>query len=307
MMTPHADRSQAEQLLGLAPGLFPFDSRFIDIDGAQMHYIDEGEGPIVLMVHGNPTWSFLFRHLVEALRGDYRCIAIDLAGFGLSRPPEGFGFHAREQTALLAGLLEALDIRNATLIAHDWGGPIGFGAMDATRDAARITSACLGNTWAWPVNGIFHFEWFSKLLGGPVGRWATRRFAIFVNGVMPASLRRGKLPTEVMEAYRAPFSDRSRRAPMHVFPADITGAGQWLADVEIAAKRFNGPVLFTWPDGDIAFKDRELARWREIYPNASVKIIKNCGHYLWEEAPEDCLAAIRPWLAEHVYPSENHG
>ena len=284
----------AERFLSLRPGSFPFNSRFVNIGDARLHLIDEGEGPVLFMLHGNPTWSYLYRHLIRELRQDYRCIALDLAGFGLSRPPDGFSFKARDHVRLVSEVLRVLDIRQATLIAHDWGGPIGIAAMGATQD--RISRLCLGNTWAWRVNGDFHFEWFSKLLGGALGRWAAYRFAVFVNLLMPTTMKRHKLTEEEMAAYRAPFTNRAHRTPMHVFPAEITNAGAWLDTVESIAASFKGPVQFIWPSNDIAFRVKELDRWLEMFPEAYVKRIDRCGHYLWEDAPEECVDALRRFL-----------
>jgi haloalkane dehalogenase len=186
----------AEATLGLMPGQFPFESHFVSVLGAKLHYVDEGQGPVVLMLHGNPAWSFLYRRQIQALRGHYRCVAFDLAGFGLSEAPKDFSFAPADHSKLISAALDRLNIHDASLVAHDWGGPIGLGAMLATRD--RITRLVLGNTWAWPVNGDFHFEGFSKLMGGPIGRWGCERFALFVNVVMPGSMRRRKLTADEM-------------------------------------------------------------------------------------------------------------
>ena len=226
------------------------------------------------MLHGNPSWSFLYRRQILALRGHYRCLAFDLAGFGLSAAPEGFSYLPEDHCKLIAAALEALDIRDAALVAHDWGGPIGLGAMLATN--GRLTRLALGNTWAWPVNGDFHFEWFSKLMGGPIGRWGSERFALFINGVMPSSMKRRKLSAGEMQAYRAPFATRSRK-PMHVFPWAITGSRNWLAEIERGMKSFSGPAHFIWPENDIAFREKELRRWRALLPQAAVTRVPIAG------------------------------
>ena len=283
----------AETRLGLKPGQFPFESRFVSVLGARLHYVDEGQGPVVLMLHGNPAWSFLFRRHIQALRTRYRCIAFDLAGFGLSVAPEGFSFLPQDHSRLIGAALEALDIRDATLVAHDWGGPIGLGAMLGA--AGRITRLALGNTWAWPVNGDFHFEWFAKLMGGCIGRWASKHFAVLINLVMPRSMRRRALTADEMHAYRAPFAGRSRK-PMYIFPREITGSSQWLATIEAGLRGFAGSVNFIWPENDIAFRETELQRWRRLLPQATVTRVARCGHFLWEDAPEETLAALKSAL-----------
>jgi len=287
--------SEAERRFGLGAGTYPFRSRYAKVDGADLHFIDEGDGPALFMLHGNPTWSYLYRHLVKGLRAEFRCIAMDFAGFGLSGAPEGFRYTPQEHADLVVGLLEGLDIRDATLIAHDWGGPIGLAAMLET--TGRITRLCLGNTWAWRVNGDVHFEWFSKLMGGPLGRFGTNRFAIFINLLMPVAMKRRKLTREEMKAYRAPFADGKPRTPMHVFPRHITASGSWLQKLSEQLPAFEGPAHFIWPDRDIAFRIRELERWKSLLPQASHTLLPSCGHYLWEDAPGECIEAVRAFWA----------
>jgi haloalkane dehalogenase len=125
-MSMPSEPDAARRKFGLAHDDFPFDSRFVEVAGARLHYIDEGSGPVLLLQHGNPAWAFLFRHVISALKGQYRCIAIDLPGFGLSDPPPGYGFAPAEHARILAAALDALDLRHACLVAHDWGGPIAW-------------------------------------------------------------------------------------------------------------------------------------------------------------------------------------
>lgn len=288
----HADaRSEAERRFDLPAGTFPFESRFCHIGDAKLHYVDEGSGPLLFMLHGNPTWSFVYRHIISALREDYRCVALDLAGFGLSQAPPHFTFYPEDHAKLVAAFLNALDLEDATLVAHDWGAPIGLWAMNATE--GRITRLCLGNTWAWPVNGDNHFEWFSRLMGGAIGRFLNNRYLTFVNFVMPASMKRRKLSEIEMAAYRGPFTERSSRKPLHVFPQQITAAHAWLSKLEMNVKQFKGPAYLIWPDGDIAFREKELDRWRRTLPQTEVGKINRCGHYLWEDAPDECIDHLR--------------
>jgi haloalkane dehalogenase len=288
------ERSFAERRLNLQAGLFPFESRFLDADGARVHYIDEGSGPTLVLLHGNPSWSFVYRHVIRALRGEFRCVALDLPGFGLSEPPPGYGYTPAEHAGIVATALGALDVRDACLVAHDWGGPIGLRAMLDT--GSRISRVVLGNTWAWPVNGDLHFEWFSRLMGGPIGRWGNRRFCLFVNGVLPASMRRGKPLPEVMQAYRAPFDPPRMRTPLSIFPAQILGARDWLGALAGDLEVWTGPASFLWPDDDIAVRARELARWQKMWPHATAESIPRCGHFLWEDAPDDAVSALRKAL-----------
>ena len=288
----------AEQWFDLPAGSFPFASRFLrmgtDSGNCQLHCIDEGRGPVLFMLHGNPTWSYQFRHLVRSLRSSYRCIALDLPGYGLSTAPPGFSFRPRDIASLVAQAMRQLDLRDATLVAHDWGGPIGLAAM--AEEKGRIARIVFGNTWAWPVDGDSHFEWYSNFLGGPVGHLLNTEFLALVNVVMPVAMRRRSLTSSELAAYRAPFADKARRTPLHVLSAELTRAVDWLADVEREADGYHGPALFLWPEGDLAFRRRELERWCRLWPQAQVRRLEGCGHFLWEEAPEACLAGLRPFL-----------
>lgn len=289
-----SELSDAERRFGLEPGAFPFQSHFIENRGVKLHYVDVGIGPTLLMIHGNPTWSFIYRHLIRELSVHYRCIALDCPGFGLSSAPDDFSYEPADLAEMVEDLLIARDLQDVTLVAHDWGGPIGIAA--ALRSGGRITRLCLGNSWAWPVNGDFHFEWFSRLMGGPIGRFGTNRFAMFINLMIPASMKRGRLSDATMRAYRAPFANGQTRRPMIVLPQQILKARQWLAEIESGLHKFSGPVRLIWPENDIAFRAKELRRWQAMLPQADVVSIPNCGHYLWEDAPEECAAAVREFM-----------
>lgn len=279
----------------LSGGLMPFASHYLDIDGAPAHYLDEGAGPVVVFVHGNPAWSFLYRHMIAGLRDRYRCIAPDHAGFGLSRVPAGFDFRPPSHAARLARLIEALDLADVVLVGHDWGGPI---MLDVARALpGRVRGLVLGNTWAWDVRGTFHFEWFSALMGGALMRALTPALMPFVNVILPTTFRRRRLTKAEMAAYRAPFKAGGQpRTGLHVFPRQITRAGDWLAGLEAFARGYRGPALLLWPENDVAFRPAELARWQELLPQAETRRIARCGHFLWEDAPDEALAGLAGWL-----------
>ncbi len=152
---------------------FPFESRFVTVQGHRIHYIDEGSGPTLLLLHGNPTWSFLYRHLVLRLRDRFRCVAVDHPGFGLSVAGPGYDFMPASHAAVLEAFVLALDLRDFGMMVQDWGGPTGL--WMAARQAERVAGLIVGNTWAWPIDGDPHFERFSKLMGGPIGAFSIAR------------------------------------------------------------------------------------------------------------------------------------
>ena len=143
--------------------LFPFDSHFAEIDGALVHYIDEGEGPVFLGLHGNPAWSFLYRHIVNGLKDRFRCIALDYPGFGLSTAPSGYRYTIAEHSRVVEGFVTQLGLERITMMVQDWGGPIGFSM--AVRHPERFRAFVIGNTVGWPVRGDKTLERFSRLMG----------------------------------------------------------------------------------------------------------------------------------------------
>ena len=127
--------------------LYPFESRHAEVDGSRVHYVDEGGGPPLLLLHGNPTWSFLYREIVLGLRDRFRCIALDLPGFGLSTAAPGYGFTPAEHADVVERFVLTLDLNDAAMMVQDWGGPIGFAV--ATRHPDRFSGFVVGNTWAF--------------------------------------------------------------------------------------------------------------------------------------------------------------
>ena len=171
--------------------LYPFESRYADVDGARVHYVDEGTGPPLLMLHGNPTWSFLYRDLIKGLRDRFRCIAPDHPGFGISEASPGYGFTPAEHASVLEGLVEQLGLTGVILMVQDWGGPIGFAV--ATRKPDRFAAFVIGNTWAWPKSDP-GTQLFSRLLGGPIGGYLILRRNAFVERILPSNVKLRNLP-----------------------------------------------------------------------------------------------------------------
>lgn len=278
----------------VADELFPFQSRFMEIDGCAIHYVDEGSGPVLLFLHGNPTWSFLYRGIIKVLRHRFRCIAPDYPGFGLSAAREGYGFTPAEHSAIIGKFIEALELSDITMMVQDWGGPIGMGV--AVRRPELFRAFIIGNTWGWPVNGDPHFERFSRFMGGSVGGFLIRHFNFFVNVVIPGGVKRKKPSQSVMDAYRAPFAEKERRKPMHIFPREILASRAFLSEVENGLPQLREkPALIVWGNKDIAFKNKELERWQTVFPGSRTVILDGAGHYIQEDAPEEIVSAINGW------------
>jgi haloalkane dehalogenase len=279
--------------------LYPFADHW-SADG--IHYVDEGSGPPLLMIHGNPTWSFTWRGVIEGLRDRYRCIAIDLPGFGLSPAPgSGYGFTPREHAEAVERFVLELDLRDATLLVQDWGGPIGFAV--ATRQPDRFTAFVIGNTWAWPMTGNRGARIFSRVLGSPLGRRLILRRNLFVERILPGGTRERKLPERVMAQYRGPFPTPESRVPVAVLPRQILAATPWLREVESRLSAVDDrPALLVWPTADVAFREGERKRWESIFADHRTVPLDGARHYIGEDAPGEIVAAVRNWPAGQSVP-----
>lgn len=276
--------------------LFPFESRFVRIDGHTVHYVDEGSGPTLLLLHGNPTWSFLWREAICALRNDFRCIAIDYPGFGLSVPRAGYRYLPEEHADVVTGFVDTLGLRDVTLVGQDWGGPIGLAVVQQRPDV--FDRLVLVNTWAWPVNGDLHFEAFSRIVGGLPMRVLVRQFNLLVNMFIPTGHRRRRPTAAEMAHYRSALDSPERRQACAVLPGRILGSRTFLRDVETGlADIAHLPTLIVWGDADVAFRAQERERLESTFPQHKTVIVEGAGTYVESDAPEEFVTAIREWAA----------
>jgi haloalkane dehalogenase len=278
--------------------LFPFASKFLAIDGHTIHYVDEGQGPLLVLYHGNPTWSFLYRQLIVSLRHRFRCVAFDYPGMGLSSADPAFSYRAAALSDVAEHVVDALNLRQITVMVHDWGGPIGLGA--AARHPDRYRAVIIGNTWAWPahtlqarlVNGAF-----STLWGRWPGRLAVEHANAFPRVILPAGHRRTPLTEREMQHYLAPFRNPAARRPCHVLPREIMRAKQFLSEVEVGLGRLaHLPTLIIWADRDFAFRKRELARWESIFPDHQTHVLHGAGHFFQDDAAAEMSSVLANWM-----------
>ena len=276
---------------------YPFPSHYLSTDAGRMHYVDEGAGPPVVMVHGNPTWSFLYRHLIRHLSPSYRCVAPDHLGFGLSDKPENWTYHPADHAANLAALIETLHLDDILLVVQDWGGPIGL--RYAVEHPDRIRGIVIMNSWMWSVRGDLYYRGFSGIVGGPLGRYLTRRYNFFAQVIMKAVYAHpSKLTEEIHRHYTAPLATPSDRRGSAEFPRQIVAASDWLDDLwERRHALDDVPKTIVWGMKDIGFRRKELGRWRSAYPSAAVVELDDTGHYVQEEAPDRLAAAVDDLLA----------
>lgn len=275
---------------------YPFTPRYFSVPAGCMHYVDEGRGHPLVLLHGNPTWSFLYRKLIAELRTEYRCVAPDHIGFGLSDKPAGWSYRPQDHAINLTALIESLSLQKPTLVLHDWGGPIGLSY--ACHHPDNVAGIILLNTWAWPVNRNPRFAAFSRIMGGPLGRALIRRFNAFVNMLMPMAFGdRDRLDPAAHEHYRRPLGTPARRTGCLVLPRAITAESAWLEQLANRLGALQGnPVLIVWGMRDIAFGSKELAHWQRLFPQAETVRLEGVGHFVPEEAPGEFARAVRSFL-----------
>ena len=278
--------------------LYPFKSNWVDLgSGSRVHYVDEGGGPVLLLLHGNPSWSFLYRNIVTQLSGQFRCIAPDLPGFGLSEATEGFSFTAREQAQVIVEFIDHLDLQGVGVMMQDWGGPTGLYAAQMRTD--RIDRLIIGNTFGWPLSDT-GVRLFSAIMGGALGRFSARSF----NGVVRFFFSRGvkrKLSAQEWAMYFAPFQSRDSRHPTHIFPKQLIAAKPFLQGIENGLPAIKDkPALILWGDSDFAFKQNERNRFKEAFPNHRDLELPGAGHFIQEDAPDAISAAIADWYGQPI-------
>lgn len=270
--------------------LFPFESRWFESSVGPIHYIDEGSGRPLLMFHGNPDWSFLYRGIVLKLRDQFRCIAMDYPGFGLSvHPSESYGYTPAEHASVVRELVEHLDVEDALLMGADWGGPIGLDV--ASRMPDRISGLVIGNTWFWPVDS-FMLGFFSRLMSSwPMQQLITRR-NFFVNPAMKRTIEADFTDRE-FEHYTAVVPTRESRRGIAMFPKQIRASKPWMAELEqrVTTTLGDKPILLVWGTKDPVFRGL-LPRWEERFPQATVVRLESASHYLQEDEPERIAEAI---------------
>lgn len=262
-----------------------------------MSYVDEGDGPPVVLVHGTPTWSFLYRGLIPALvAAGHRVVAPDHLGFGLSDKPLGAGYRPEDHARRLAALLDALDLQGATLVVHDFGGPVGLSyALDRPERVARLI-VC--NSWCWPLDDDPQIARGARLLGGALGRVLYTRFDLETRVILPKVFAdRARLTPELRRHYAGPFPTPASRLPLWEVARGLLGASAWYGT--LWARRgalADKPALLLWGTRDPFFGPAYLARWREALPDAEVAELPGTGHFVQEEAAAEVVSRVTAFL-----------
>jgi haloalkane dehalogenase len=280
---------------------YPFRSQWLPLPAgkgeAKLHYLDEGRGEPILFVHGTPTWSFEFRHLVAALSATHRCIAPDHLGFGLSDRPAEAAYTPEAHAGRLRAFVDRLGLDRFTLVVHDFGGPISLPlALD---EPTRVSRLCVLNSWMWSFADDPVIARRARQISGRLGRFLYRRLNASLRLITPSAYGdRRKLTRAIHAQYLSVFPDAdSRERVLWALARALNGSAAFYDSLwERRAALARLPSAIVWGLADSAFRPHHLARWKQVLPHASVVELRGAGHWPHEEEPDAVVSALRELL-----------
>ncbi len=281
---------------------YPFESHFLPVSGGRLHYVDEGRGEVLLCVHGNPTWSFAWRNVIRRFLDRYRVIALDHLGCGFSSKPQAYPYQLANHIANLQTLIDHLQLRQITLVAHDWGGAIGMGA--AGQRPELFSRLILMNTGAFRSQAIpWRIAACRWPLLGPLG---VRGFNLFARAALSMAVEhREKLTPAIRRGLLAPYGNWHDRVAIQRFVEDIPlrpshPSYATLVDVEAGLQRLQQhPLLLIWGERDWCFTPAFREEFQRRFPQAEALPLNHAGHYVFEDALPEVLAGMERFLKAH--------
>lgn len=276
---------------------YPFAHHYAQLPAGNMHYIDEGQGEVILFVHGTPTWSFLYREQIKHLSKTYRCIAVDHLGFGLSDKPIDFVGTPEAHAKNLETFIDQLGLKNFTLVVHDFGGPIGL--PYAIQHPENIERLVVLNTWLWETKDNKGAQKIDKILHSGMGKYLylNRNFSPKVL-LKKAYADKKKLTKEIHRHYIAPFPDKESRMGLLKIGQSLLGSSEWYGEQWKQISVLNEiPMLIVWGKQDAFISTDYLKKWTDQFPNAEVLGL-DCGHFVQEEKPAILSKAIGKFMGK---------
>lgn len=274
---------------------YPFTSKHFIINGHKLHYIDEGQGAVVLFVHGTPSWSFDFRNIIKPLSTTHRCIAIDHVGFGLSDKPKDYDYSTQNHSRTLEKFVLEKDLRNITLVVHDFGGPIGLNF--AIHHPERIKNIVILNSWLWSSKNDSDFIKLSKVLKSPLLPFLYRQLNFSPRFILPKSFGEHKISKKLLKQYTKPFANASQRNGTLAFAKSLLNDQDWFEELWQKKERINNkPTLFIWGMQDLVIKPHYLDKFVSGFPNSTVCKLDSSGHFPQEEQSEEVRKSIMKFM-----------
>lgn len=270
---------------------YPFPSKFFHINGHKLHYIEEGQGETILFVHGTPSWSFDFRHIIKELKKNHRCIAIDHIGFGLSDKPGKYDYSTQHHSKTLEAFIAQKNLQNITLVVHDFGGPIGLNY--AISNPGNIKNIVILNSWLWSSKDDPDFIKMKKILSSPLLPFLYRYLNFSPKFILPKSFGDNKLPKALLSQYTKPFANKNERNGALAFARSLLNDQDWFEELWKNKQPIeNKPTLFIWGMKDPVIKPAYLHKFASGFTNATIVKIETAGHFPQEEQPAMVTNAI---------------
>ena len=277
---------------------YPFTSCFFDVNGQKMHFIDEGKGHTLLFVHGTPSWSFDYRHLIKSLSSQYRCIAIDHIGFGLSDKPKNYDYSTPTHSETLEKFVLEKDLRDFTLVMHDFGGAIAT-AM-ALRQIQRVKHLVYLNSWLWNSEEEADFQKLRKILENPLLPFLYKYLNFSPRFILPKSFVK-KPSAKILRHYTKPFANSHQRNGTLAFAKSLLKDQHWFELLWQQKQILQAkPTLFVWGMKDPIISPSNLGKFMQGFPSAQVLQLFESGHFPQEEEPEKIILHLSEFLEKNL-------
>ncbi len=279
---------------------YPFESKWFEVGKKRLHYVDEGSGDPVLFLHDSPGWSFSYRYLIKGLKSQFRCIAPDFIGFGLSDKPVNWTYRPERDLEYITDFIDSKRLENITLVTHGMGGPIGMGY--AIANPSKIKHIVVMNSWMWPLTEVDAVRKIDKTVNGIAGRFLYLSMNQAVRTMMKTIHDRTHFTKVAREHYWNALHEPSERVGPYGYARALLGSSHYfqsLWDRREAVRDI--PALAIWGNEDRRLTSSSVERWRIIFPDLEVKRLPNTGPWVMEEKGPGIMPMIEMFLNDTTY------
>lgn len=270
---------------------YPFKPHYFTTPEGRMHYLDTGKGNVIFFVHGTPEWSFAYRNTIKKLSLQYRCIAVDHLGFGLSDKPSDADYSVEAHAKRLEKFIIEMQLQNITLVAGDFGGATAI--HYALHNRQNVRQLILWNTWMWDLMPDKKFSGPANMVHSALGKFLYKYLNAPLNLIMPqAYADKKKLTRAIHRQYKMPFQKRNERVALYAIARQLKDAGSWWQQQWEMLDKINGlPVTFIWGMSDKFIQPYMLGKWKIAFPKATI-VELNTGHFVAEESAAEFTGQI---------------
>ncbi len=276
---------------------YPFASNYFDINEQKLHYIDEGNGETILFVHGTPSWSFDYRNVIKKLKANFRCVAIDHIGFGLSNKPKHYDYSTQNHSKTLEKFVIEKQLDHITLVVHDFGGAIGLNF--AIQHPEKIKRLVVLNSWLWSSKTDPDFLKLSKILKSPLLPFLYRHLNFSPKFILPKSFGDNKISKQLLKQYTKPFADKTQRNGALAFARSLLNDQDWFEGLWSKRQTIsNKPTLFIWGMKDPVIRPDYLEKFQSDFTNSITVKLETSGHFPQEEQADNVTKAMLDFLTD---------